>query len=114
MVLFAAGGGLGSWRAAGPAAGLLLGMGEVESEPGNLSGLRAAWDGLTHHLEQGDQVGQQPGPPSRLERLLPPTTQACWVHGPRVGQSRQVDGPHDGPISRRPGSVEGWRSFWQY
>lgn len=91
------------------------GWGEVESEPKQVvSG--AAYGMVSPTTWNGDQVGQQPGPPSRLERLLPPPTQACWARPSEGGEASpgRWTGPHDGPISRRPGSVEGGASFWQY
>lgn len=111
MVLFAAGGASVLDELLARLQACCSGWGEVESEPGGPGGLRAVWDGLTHHPERETRWGSSLGLHLGWSTCCLPPTQACWVHGPRRwrSQSRWVDGPHDGPISRRPGSVEGGR-----
>ena len=73
MVLFAAGGASVLDELLARLQACCSGWGEVESEPGGPGGLRAVWDGLTHHPERETRWGSSLGLPSRLEHLLPPT-----------------------------------------
>lgn len=85
-------------------------VGEVESEPGGPGGLRrhgmvspTTW---SRETRWGSSLGLHLG----WSALLPPTHPGLLGARPsKVEKPVQAgqDGPHDGPISRRPGSVEG-------